>query len=251
MITRKRGKDNIKLLDRTGEEHINNQGCKFTIIEYFTRKNCTVQFDDGIIVSNVNYSNITAGAVTNPNHRSVYGIGYLGIGCYNGSTHPKAKNKWNSMFTRCYGERYKRPTYVDCYVTEEWHNFQVFAEWFENNYKEGYHLDKDLLVKNNRIYSPKTCVFVPQVINNLLTIRVNLRGIYPIGVSKNGDKFLAQINMWGKPIDLELSDTPEEAFIVYKTAKEQYIKEVAEEWKGRIDIRAYEAMHNYIVEITD
>ena len=42
-----------------------------------------------------------------------------------------------------------------------------------------------------------------------------------------------------------------EAYNAYKTAKESFIKELANKWKGQIDERAYEALMNYKVEITD
>ena len=46
-------------------------------------------------------------------------------------------------------------------------------------------------------------------------------------------------------------DIFEDAFSAYKKAKEAYIKEVATKWKDKIDPRAYEALMNYQVEITD
>ena len=48
-----------------------------------------------------------------------------------------------------------------------------------------YHLDKDILVKGNKVYSPETCCFVPQEINSLLVTSVRSRGDQPIGVSYN------------------------------------------------------------------
>ena len=48
-----------------------------------------------------------------------------------------------------------------------------------------------------------------------------------------------------------LQITPEEAFLAYKKDKEAYIKDVANKWKDKIDPRAYEALMNYEVEITD
>ena len=42
-----------------------------------------------------------------------------------------------------------------------------------------------------------------------------------------------------------------EAYNAYKVAKESFIKEQANEWKDKIDNRAYEALINYTVEITD
>ena len=48
-----------------------------------------------------------------------------------------------------------------------------------------------------------------------------------------------------------LFKTEIEAFNAYKQAKEAFIKEQANKWKSEIDPRAYEALMNYTVEITD
>ena len=45
--------------------------------------------------------------------------------------------------------------------------------------------------------------------------------------------------------------TKEEAFQAYKTAKEKYIKETAEKYKGLISERVYQVLKSYTVEITD
>ena len=129
-------------------------------------------------------------------------------------------------------------------------------DWCFNNlqyFKEGWHLDKDILIKGNKIYSPKTCCFVPREINNLLISRRNGRGDLPIGVTKDKklEKFIAQVSINKKQVRLGTFGTPEEAFQAYKTAKENYIKQKAEEWKGLIDPRVYQAMYEYQVEITD
>ena len=42
-----------------------------------------------------------------------------------------------------------------------------------------------------------------------------------------------------------------EAYNAYKQAKESFIKEQANKWKGKIDNRAYNALMNYQVEIDD
>ncbi len=46
-------------------------------------------------------------------------------------------------------------------------------------------------------------------------------------------------------------NTFEEAFQAYKIAKEEYIKEVANKWKGRITEQTYIALYNWKIEITD
>ena len=118
-------------------------------------------------------------------------------------------------------------------------------------------LDKDILFKGNKIYSPDTCVFVPNRINNLFTKRQNDRGEYPIGVYYHKSKFNPQCSIYAdfnkkyKQKHLGTFDTPEEAFHKYKKFKEQYIKEVAEEYKDLIPTKLYEAMCKYVVEIND
>jgi hypothetical protein len=46
-------------------------------------------------------------------------------------------------------------------------------------------------------------------------------------------------------------NTAEQAFQVYKTAKEAYIKEVVNKWKDKIDPRVYNTLMNYEVNIDD
>lgn len=75
---------------------------------------------------------------------------------------------WRNMLRRCY------TTSHNCYhkvsVCEEWLIFSNFKKWYENNYHEGYQLDKDLL--GGKLYSPDTCVFIPSKLNkNLVGIR--------------------------------------------------------------------------------
>lgn len=252
----------MKPFGRVGEKHITNQGYELEIIEYFNAKNCTVKFGENQIVKNKIYTSIKKGSVDNPYHKSVFSIGYVGVGEYplreNGRP-SKSYSNWAGMLQRCYDDKNqeKYPTYKDCYVTEEWHNFQNFAEWYYNNWKshmdKGWCLDKDILIKGNKIYSPETCCFVPSEINNLFVKSNNSRGEYPIGVhfDKEKLKFIAQIRRNNKPTFLGTFDIPEEAFQDYKTAKEEYIKEIADKWKGQISEQVYQSMYKYQVEITD
>lgn len=97
--------------------------------------------------------------------------------------HSSAYHCWHDMITRCYGNQNKTPTYVGCYVCDEWLVFSKFKEWYDLNYVPGFHLDKDILIENNKIYSPNTCIFVPVYINVLLVDRRNDRGSLPLGIS--------------------------------------------------------------------
>lgn len=106
-------------------------------------------------------------------------------------------------------------------------------------------------MKGNKVYSEDTCCFVPREINNLLTLRRLKRGNYLIGVCKKGRGFGSSLKKHGKSVWLGTFDTEIEAFHAYKEVKENYIKELANKWKGQIDIHVYEALMNWKVEITD
>ena len=162
---------------------------------------------------------------------------------------------WNNMMNRCYNDKYhqKQPTYIGCAVCDEWLDFDVFYDWFQLNYKDGHQLDKDLLEQGNKIYSPTTCVFIPQSINLLLVERTASRGKYPIGVyyHKLSKKYLARCNNGkGKLVYLGLFLTPQEAHNVYKQYKYQLIRDIATESlkSGSINEQTYSALLNWKVE---
>ena len=246
-------------INRVGEYHLTNQGYLAKIIEYFGNSNCTIQFENGLIVKRLQYSKVKNGAVRNLYHPSVYGVGYFGIGKYKSEIDGKATKMyvvWKDMLRRCYdkAELKKYPTYIGCSVADEWKCFQNLGDWFEenwNSYMKGWHLDKDILKKGNKIYSPETCCFIPPEINTLLIKCDGSRGIYPLGVYKVGHRFASCLKKQGKNVTLGTFDTPEEAFQAYKTAKEEYIKEVADIWKPLIQPKVYRALYNYKVEIND
>jgi hypothetical protein len=254
----------MKKIDRTGETNTNKYGSKMTITEYKDANNMTVKFENGY-ETNAQYGDFKKGNIKNPYDKTLFGVGYLGEGKYSSRTN-NIKNiqyiYWMSLFSRCYGksELEKRPRYKNCIITEEWHNFQNFAEWFDNNYytidDEKMCLDKDILFKGNKIYSSNTCVFVPDRINTLFIKSNKIRGDLPIGVSisknTNDNIFLCRCNTLNKSVYLGHYSTPEDAFYnAYKPFKENYIRQVAEEYKNLIPQNLYEAMYRYKVEITD
>ena len=167
----------------------------------------------------------------------------------------KAYRDWNNMLQRCYGKSNfpSKPAYKECVVCEEWHSFLKFREWFDENYVEGYFLDKDVLVKGNKIYSPNTCSYIPSFINTLLLNCRSARGKYPIGVQKHKYGFCAKLYKQGEPHYIGFYKNEEDAFLAYKKAKELYIQEVAQKYydNGEITKRVYDALMKYEVEITD
>ncbi len=162
---------------------------------------------------------------------------------------------WNGMLRRCYSaKKHKKwPSYEGCSVCTEWHYFSNFKKWFDENYVDGYALDKDIIAKGNRIYSPETCCFVPARINNIILNRKIDRGEYPIGVTKKWSKYYAHVSIGSKSIRIGAFASVKEAFDAYKDEKERYIRQVATEYFGRGEItkRVYDAMMRYQIEITD
>lgn len=249
---KKRG---TRFTDRTGEQFLNNQGYWVNIITYRGANDCDVQFDDGFIVEGVTYDSVKNGAIKNPYYLSVFGVGYFGEGIFKSKINGKttdAYRRWVSMLGRCYNLKFhSHHTYKDTIVCEEWHNFQNFAKWFYKNCKEGFELDKDLLVETSKIYSPETCCFVPKEINRLFLKCDKSRGICPIGVHKKRGKFASQISIEGVVTFLGYFNTEEDAFQVYKTAREDYVKRMADKWRGQITEEVYEAMYMWAVGIND
>ena len=174
---------------RVGESIISRSGCKMTIIDYINYKNTIVRFDNGHI-KNCTYGSFKSGDVRNPTNLGL-GNSYMGTGEYNCVNYESAYYTWRNMIQRCYDKNKQedRPTYIGCTVCDEWLNFQNFAMWYkENFYKidgQKIHLDKDILIKGNKLYSPNMCCFVPSDINVLFVKHQNDRGKFPIGVFYN------------------------------------------------------------------
>lgn len=165
-----------------------------------------------------------------------------------------AYRTWFNMLIRCYCPEVqkKHPTYIGCTISRDWQDFQDFAAWYYNQpYSDlGYELDKDLLIPNNKIYSPDTCCFVPSELNSLLTDGAAARGAQPQGVYffKSRLKYRSQMNKNGKLVCLGCFNCPNEAHQAYKTAKEAYVKEKALEWQDRIADDVFQALMNWALD---
>lgn len=251
-----------KKKDRLGEENINYQGCLMKIVQYNSTKDILVEFQDEYkSVVHSAYKEFSNGSIKNPYFPSILGVGIVGKKY---SSNTKEYKIWNAMMRRCFSEKHKdkHPSYTDVICCDEWFLYENFYEWLHkqdnfNNwlYEYGWAIDKDILVKGNKIYSPETCLLVPQKVNSLFIKRTNDRGVYPIGVTKHENKFRAKCDnpLLNKREHIGLYNTPEEAFYAYKEYKEKIIKEVAKDefLKGNITQQCYEAMLKYEVEITD
>lgn len=227
------------------ETFMSNKGQKFKIIEYLGCNDCTIQFEDGTIVYCKKLNEIKRGEIKNPNFPLVYDKGFVGIGKYCYKNDKKAHGTWINMLKRCYDDKYhlKRPTYKDVKVCEEWHNFQVFAKWFYENYDfktmQGWHLDKDILINNIKVYSPDTCCFVPNEINCLF-----IKGKY-VGVRKVNNNYVAIISISNKKKHLGTFSTFTQAQHAYNTAKKQNVREVIIKYKDTVDKRIFDRLYDY------
>ena len=233
----------------------------FKILKYNDNRNVVIQFLKTGFETSVQLINIKSGSIKDSYLPSVCGVGILGAkypSRVNG-VHTKEYKLWTGMLERCYSDGFKKkhPTYEYCKVSDNFLYYEYFYEWCHKQIgfgNKGWHLDKDLLVKGNKIYSETTCVFLPQEINQLLVKRTASRGEHLIGVCwcNTNKAFVAQVSKnKGKSERLGLFKTESEAFNTYKKAKESFVKEQANKWKGKIDERAYNALMSYEVMIDD
>ena len=255
----------MKKCNRINEENYNYQGCLMKIVEYNQTNNIVVEFQDNYRAKvQTRYKLFLSGQIRNPYYPIVFGVGILG-NKYSAKTNGKLSkeyNAWSGMLRRCYDTKYKnnKPTYKEAACCKEWLLFENFYEWLhsQENFRQWLNgdkwaIDKDIIVKGNKIYSPETCCLVPPNINSLFVKCNAVRGDLPIAVQRHNKKYRACFTLFNKYITLSVKDTIDEAFLDYKVIKEKAIKQIAHEefYKGNITKKCYESMMNYNIEITD
>lgn len=231
----------------------NNSG-NCVVVNYTNYDDVTVKFVETGYETKTRMDNLKLGKVKDYLHPSIYGKGILGEGFKQSDSQSYSFQLWKNMLKRCYSEVSfkKSPSYEQCLTSETFNHYQQFKTWCNQQLgfgNTGWELDKDILVKGNKVYSEDTCCFVPKEINLLLVKHDKGRGNYSLGVDyhKSRKQFRARCS------DKHLGwfNTEIEAFNAYKQSKEAHIKEVANKWKDQIDPRVYEALMKYEVEITD
>ena len=253
--------NNVSCKDCVGKVFKSLNSGDFKVLKYNDAKDVEIQFLKTGFETSATLHNIKNGKVKDPCVPSVYGVGVVGtkyLSTING-VQTKEYELWCHMLGRCYSDtlKKKRPTYEGCEVSDTFKSYEYFYEWCHSQIgfgNQGWQLDKDLLIKGNKVYSESTCVFLPQEINSLLIKRTSSRGKCLIGVywHKTHKAFKAQVRKnTGKSEYLGLFKTETEAFNAYKQAKESFIKEQANKWKDKIDDRAYNALMIYEVDIDD
>lgn len=236
--------------------------CKFgkvVVLEYNNSRDVVIKFLETGSNTRVSAGHLRSGLIQDNYAVTCYGVGMIG----NTKTGENAKHKlayslWKDMLKRCYDKKYQltHSCYSECVVSDYFKCFANFEKWClsQTGFKvEGFRLDKDILIKGNKVYSEDTCCFVPYEINSLFIRQKSRRGIQPIGVSKveKTGMYVAKMCYRGKYVNLGHFESAEQAFNAYKQSKESHIKEVANKWREQIDPKVYDALMSYKVEITD
>jgi len=252
-------KDKMKLLNKYSRKHAFDKDGNLLPIEqrtFITKEGYECVVIDGgnkpgynlckieNYVYQQEFGKLKTGSVKYPFHRTVYDVGYFGGSVQDtesGSEYLKIYDLWRGMLRRCYSKTKKDlsrfTAYKDVTVCDEWHNFQTFKKWVreQESYNVFWVLDKDIISgRETKVYSPDTCIFIPQELNSFMTNYQNTNKTGYVGVSfkKSHDKFVAQIKKDGKVIHLGLFLKAEEAAKAYIKARKDY----AELWKKRMRV---------------
>lgn len=141
-------------------------------------------------------------------------------------TNPGIYTAWHGMLTRCFSLKYqnKYPTYVGCTIDPAWMNYSGFYSWAIENYREGLHLDKDILLSGNKHYSAETCVFIPHWLNTFVSNMKKKPRDLPMGVHRSRKKFGARFGCRDTGVFIGSFATAEEAGSAYMTYRRAEIE---------------------------
>ena len=246
----------------------NGDGFWAEVVDYVSPLKVSIKWDDGGTTQAMAV-NIRNGTVYYPNHKSVCGVGYFGVGKYKpnkagaGSNYKqRVYDSWQRMIRRCYDEKEQlKPSckaYIGVKVCKEWHNFQNFAEWAEDKldkFEPNWDLDKDMF-GTGWLYSPENCTLLPSKVNWFLcdTYSNKTSGL-PDGVNIIEPKtpnakigYIARCHVNGKREYLGFYNTPEEAGEIYRDAKENEAERLAEEYKHLLTEEQYDKLFNFKLE---
>lgn len=235
---------------RCGFIHKTNNHGDLEIVKYTNAEDVTVRFlNTGLVRSLIRATAIRGGKVwdtTRCRETNNKGILLCGVG-FNDADYAVRKNnkegvevwccpyyaKWKGMLMRCYNQHAlkRKPSYIDCTVCEEWLTFSNFKDWMIGEDHQGKHLDKDLLVEGNKVYSPSTCIFIGNRINTILNSKFDEDvGAYQKKHNTNNKYY----SVCSNPFNIEenyigVFDTKESANLAHKAKKVDYVKYLAKE----------------------
>ena len=232
----------------------------FVVLSYINTANVRIRFLDTGYETVTRSCQVKSGQVKDRSLPTVYGVGVIGdkYSCWDGRKIRKEYDLWSGMLARCYSPKSHkvRETYIGCTVSENFKSYTYFYEWCNRQVgfnEDTFELDKDLLAIDSKSYGEGTCVFLPKEINTAIIKQNKKRGDFPVGVTyhKNTGNFVAQLSTSTGRKHVGAFNNVIDAFAAYRKAKETYLVELAEKWKGSIDERAYDALISYQVSIDD
>lgn len=227
----------------------------------FDKSSITIKFINTGYVKTIKTKSLQAhpNSIKDPYYPSIFGIGWLGEGEYVSRIGDSKKKTpqyrcWENMLARVYTEHRLTNRYEGRGVTvcEEWKDYQIFGKWFDENYRESFVLDKDILCHGNKIYSPEFCVFIPQELNKFFTTANKRRGKYPVGVCETArgsrKKYMARVDCssFGGRVATYYSDSVNEAFEFYREHKEKLLHKLAD--KLLLEDKITEVVHDKLMK---
>lgn len=161
------------------------------------------------------------------------------------SSNCQAYTCWSAMSSRV--GRIKE--YKDCTISDEWKDFQTFAQWYYSQDRspyESYHIDKDMLVRGNRHYSKETCCLIPGWINHMISRKQNT-GKYPTCVSFSQGKYRGRFNFNGRTYQMKACDTEAEMCKLISDKRRELVNKIADEYERDkiMSPKAIQGFRNY------
>lgn len=218
------------------------------LLSYNKGGRCKIKFlNTGNIIES-EFRAFYQGTAQDPQQQLVFGIGKSYSDKYKIREHGKKTPQyaaWENMLARCYYDKTSRfSAYggIGVRVCDEWLVYENFAKWYDKNYVDGYHLDKDLL-GNGLLYSPENCCYIPQKLNGVFVVSTKnvgkLRSHLPTGVRPQSSGFVSATREGSNYFK-----TQEEAHIDYLTRKWDYVRELATDMYRWTEIpeRVYQAV---------
>jgi hypothetical protein len=219
------------------------------IVKYNHARSIECQFVNTGSIVTAQLGNIKKGEVLDFLKKTVCGVGYIGsnISIQNDSLTKLSYKVWAAMIVRGYNTEYKKrkPTYLNCFVCDEWHSFTNFNKWFYDNYIRGFEIDKDILISGNREYRLDRCCFVPRKINLAVHSNYAKKNKLLMGVREySNGRYRAFIGKHGNRINLGFYSSEIDAHLSWAKAKKEYIIELANSYKGKLTDEVYDRLVN-------
>lgn len=165
---------------------------------------------------------------------------------------------WTTMLQRCYDDKLqqKQKSYIGCSVSDAFLSYTFFYDLcgleFGFNAKDedgkSWQLDKDLLIRGNKVYSENTCCFLPAKLNMLLQSGSCRPDPKSCGVVLTScSTYQAQCSVNGKAVYLGTFKTQEAAYETYKKFKEGLIKRFTTDNFNLLSDKHLDALIGYIL----